>query len=41
MDQLGKIIKLSEKNKFRSEIAKTTNLSENTIYKWQKKFDLV
>lgn len=41
MDQIAKIVELSEKNRFRSDIAIETELSENTIYRWQKRFDLI
>jgi transposase len=40
-EKILQIIELSQQNLFRSEIASQVGVSESTIYKYQKKFDLV
>ena len=41
VDQITTIVKMSEGGEFRSDIANTVCLSENTVYRWQKRFDLI
>jgi len=42
VDQITTIVKMSaDDNNFRSTIAETVCLSENTVYRWQKRFDLI
>ena len=41
VDQIVTIVKMSNSGDFRSSIAEEVNLSENTVYRWQKRFDLI
>ena len=41
LDKQIQIVELSLKEMFRSDIAKETNTAEKTVYKYQKKFNLV
>ena len=41
VDQIATIVKMSKAGNFRSSIASAVCLSENTVYKWQKRFDLI
>jgi len=42
VDQIVTIVKMSSgEGCFRSTIAETVCLSENTVYRWQKRFDLI
>lgn len=41
MDQIEIIVKLSEEGNFRGDIADKVGLSKMTVWKYQKRFDLV
>jgi len=41
MDKVQEIVELSQKELYRPEIARRAGVSEATVYKYQKIFDLV
>lgn len=41
MDTIEKIIELSEKGASRPEIAKKLNISKDTVWRYQKKFEIL
>jgi len=41
VEQIEQIVRLTEQGKFRKEIAQQVGVSTFTVYKYQKKFDLV
>jgi DNA invertase Pin-like site-specific DNA recombinase len=41
MSDIDKVATLTAEGKFRPEIAKALGVSETTVYKWQKKLNLV
>ena len=41
IDKISEIVELTKQDLFRSEIIERTGLSESTVYKYQRKFNLL